>query len=148
MVGSKAATVQEYLKELPAERRAVIAKVRAVVRKNLPKGYQEKLGYGMICYEVPLKRYPDTCNGQPLCYIGLAAQKHHNAIYLTSVYQDAGQAKWLKDQFKKANKKLDMGKSCVRFKKLDDLPLDAIGKVVAATTPEQHIARYEASRKT
>lgn len=147
MVQSKAQTVKAYLAELPAERRAVVAAVRDVVRRNLPKGYQEAMRWGMISYEIPLKRYPETYNGQPLSYIGLAAQKNHFALYLMCIYSDPQREAWLRDQFKKAGKKLDIGKSCVRFKKLEDLPLDVIGQAVAAATPAQLIARYEASRK-
>src|SRR5207248_6246879 len=106
------------------------AAVRQGVRGDLPRGYREAANWGMICYEVPRERYPDTYNGQPLCYAALAAQKNHYAIYLTCVYQDPEQAAWLKGEFRKAGKKLDMGKSCLRFKRLEDLPLEAIGKVI------------------
>jgi uncharacterized protein YdhG (YjbR/CyaY superfamily) len=147
MVTSKAATVADYLAELPADRRKTISAVRAVVRKHLPKGYKESVGYGMICYGVPLSTYPDTYNGQPLCYAALAAQKNYNALYLMGCYGDAAQTRALKDAFKKAGKKLDMGKSCVRFKTLDDLPLDAIGKTVAATPVKAFIEKYEKARK-
>ena len=147
MTKSKAATVEEYLDELPADRRAVVAAVREVILRNLPKGYREAMNWGVINYEVPLERFPDTYNGQPLCYVALAAQKNHYALYLMCVYGNAKQKAWLTKEFEKAGKKLDMGKSCVRFRKLEDLPLDAIGKVVAGTTPEQYIAYYEASRR-
>ena len=143
MAQSKAKTVDEYLNELPEDRRAAIAKVRSVVKKNLPKGYKERMAYGMISYEIPLETYPDTYNGQPLCYIGLASQKNHMALYLTNVYGDPKQEKYLAGEFKKAGKKLDMGKSCLRFKKIEDLPLDAIGKIVGSTPPEQMIAKTE-----
>lgn len=143
MVQSKAATVAEYLDQLPDDRREAISKVRAVVKKNLPKGYREVVGYGMINYVIPLERFPDTYNGQPLCYVGLASQKNHMALYLVGVYATE-QEKQLRDAFAKAGKKLDMGKSCLRFKKLDDLPLDVIGKIVAGTPPEEMIARHEA----
>jgi uncharacterized protein YdhG (YjbR/CyaY superfamily) len=147
MVMSKATTVADYLAELPADRRKTIAAVRAIVRKNLPKGYKESVGYGMICYNVPLATYPDTYNGQPLCYAALAAQKNHCALYLMNVYGDAPTAKAFKDGFKKAGKKLDMGKCCVRFKTADDLPLDVIGKTIAATPMKAFIAVYEKARK-
>ena len=147
MVMSKAKTVTEYLAELPADRRKTIAAVRAVVRKNLPKGYREAIGYGMICYSVPLSTYPDTYNGQPLCYAALAAQKQYCALYLMNVYGDAARTKALQDAFRKAGKKLDLGKSCVRFKTADDLPLDAIGKTIAATPVKAFIEKYEKARK-
>lgn len=144
---SGAGTVAGYLRGLPAERRAVLAPVRAVVRKNLPAGYREKMNWGLICYEIPLARYPNTYNGQPLCYAALAAHKGHNALYLTDVYQNPAQAKRLKDAFKRAGKKLDMGKSCLRFQTPEDLELEAIGEVIARTPPDRFIARYEASRR-
>ena len=147
MATSRAATVAGYLRELPAERRALIAAVRAVVRKNLPAGYRETMSWGLISYEIPLARYPDTYNGRPLCYVGLAAQKNHNALYLTEVYQDPSQAKRLKDGFRRAGKKLNMGKSCLRFQKLEDLELKVIGEIIARTPPDRFIARYEASRR-
>ena len=146
MAQSKAATVDEYLAELPEERRAVVTRMRDLIRKNLPKGYQEEVGYGVICYVVPLSRYPDTYNKQPLSYAALGAQKNYNALYLTGVYGDGAQASWFREAFEKAGKKLDMGKSCVRFRALDDLPLDVIGEAIARVPPEQYIAIYEASR--
>ena len=147
MVSSKAPTVDEYLAELPPERRSVVSAVRDVVRKHLPKGYTETMNWGMISYELPLDRYPDTYNGQPLSYAALAAQKSYFALYLPAVYQDAEQAAWLAGEFKKAGKKLDMGKSCLHFKRPDDLPLDVIAKVIASTPPDKFIEQYEASRR-
>ena len=146
MVTSRAATVQEYLDELPADRRAVVEAVRDVVNRNLPEGYRESVGWGMIVWGIPLERYPNTYHGQPLGYVSLAAQKNYFSLYLFSVYQEGPEDHWLRDEFRKAGKKLDMGKSCIRFRKLDDLPLDVIGRVVAATPPEALIAIYEANR--
>ena len=137
-------TVDEYLKSLPEERRKAMTKVRAMVKKNLPKGYREHLDYGMITYDLPLEKFSDTYNKRPLCYIGLASQKSHMALYLMSAYGNPEQEKFLADAFKKAGKKLDMGKTCLRFKTLDDLPLDAIATIVASTPPEQLIAKHEA----
>jgi hypothetical protein len=147
MVTTKASTVQAYLDELPEERRAVVAAVRDLIVRNLPRGYQETMNWGMISYEIPFERYPDTYNGQPLSYLALAAQKNHYALYLMCVYGCAKKQAWLQTEFKKAGKKLDMGKACLRFRKLDDLPLDVIGQVVAGTPPEQYIAAYESMRK-
>ena len=147
MVSSSASTVQGYLDELPPERREVISLVRKIILDHLPEGYAETMGWGMISYGIPLERYPNTYNGQPLAYVALAAQKHHYALYLMGVYQDKEQEEQLRAAFEKAGKKLNMGKSCLRFRKLDDLPLDVIGDVIAATTPAELIARYEASRK-
>jgi uncharacterized protein YdhG (YjbR/CyaY superfamily) len=146
MATSKAATVDEYLAELPPERREVVSKVRDLVRRNLPNGYEETMNWGMISYEIPLTRYPNTYNRQPLSYVGLAAQKNYYALYLTSAYQNSEQGKQLAEACKKAGKKLDMGKSCLRFKTLDDLPLEAVGRIVASTPPEKWIAQYEAAR--
>jgi hypothetical protein len=151
MASSKAATVKEYLEELPEERRAVIAAVRKVIVKNLPKGYREAMNWGMITYAIPLKRFPNTYNGQPLCYAALSAQKNYYSVYLMAmcscVEKGAKPEAWLREQFKKAGKKLDMGRACVRFKKLEDLPLDVIGQAIAQVTPEQYIAWYEATRQ-
>ena len=146
-VPSKAATVDAYLAELPPERRAVVAAVRDIVRKNLPKGYEETMNWGMISYEIPLSRYPDTYNGKPLGYAALAAQKHYFALYLPLVYQNGEQQEWLRAEFEKAGKKLDIGKSCVRFKRVEDLELGAIAKVIASTPPDRFIERHEAARK-
>ena len=146
MVQSAATTVAGYLAELPKERGEVLSAVRKVIRKHLPRGYREAMGWGMITYTNPLEQYPETYNGQPLCYAALAAQKNHFALYLMCVFGDSGEAKKLRDGFRKAGKKLDMGKSCVRFHGLDDLPLDVIGEAIASTPPEAFIARHEAVR--
>lgn len=145
MVQSTATTVEDYLAELPADRRAVIERVREVILANLPAGYRETINYGMISYEIPLERYPKTYNKQPLTYLGLAAQKNHYALYLMSVYGDGAAEQSLAQGFADAGKKLDMGKSCLRFKKLEDLPLDVIGKTVASTDPDAYIRIYEAA---
>ncbi len=147
MVQSKAATVEEYLEELPEERRAVVSAVRDVVLANLPEGYEETMRWGMISYEIPLSRYPVTYNGQPLAFAAIAAQKRHYALYLMSCYQQSEDEAFLRREFETAGKKLDMGKSCVRFGKLEDLPLDVIGEIVARTPPETMIETYEASRE-
>ena len=147
MAKSKAATVDEYLAELPEDRRAALAEVREVVLRNLPAGYVETMSWGMIGYEIPLERYPRTYNKQPLMYAALGSQKNYCAVYLMGVYGDGEQARRFKEEFKRAGKKLDMGKSCVRFRTADDLALDAVGEVIAGTTPEQYIAIYEASRE-
>lgn len=146
MVQSKAPTVKQYMEELPPERRREIAKVRSVVRKNLPKGYREAMGFGVICYEVPLERYSDTYNKRPLGYAGLAAQKNFNTLYLLGAYGDPKQRKRLEDAFRNSGKKMDMGKSCLHFKTADDLPLDAIGEIIASMPPEKMIEMYEAAR--
>jgi hypothetical protein len=141
-----AKTVEGYLKALPAERRKVLAQLRDVVLKNLPKGYEESFDWGCPIYQVPLAKYPDTYNKKPLSYVAIAAQKNYYALYLMSVYQDAKLLAKLRADFAKAGKKLNMGKSCVRFKSLDDLPLPAIGRIIAAVPPAKFIAEYERIR--
>jgi hypothetical protein len=147
MVQSKAKTVEEYLDELPPDRREVISGVRDVIMENLPDGYVESMNWGMISYEIPLKDYPDTYNGQPLSYVGLAAQKNYHALYLMGVYGDARKEALLREGFEKAGLKLDMGKSCVRFHKLESLPLDVIGEIIASLPPKDLIAIYEKHRR-
>lgn len=147
MVSSKATTVAKYLKELPTDRRKVVSAVRAMIRKHLPTGYVETMNWGMICYEIPLSVYPDTYNKKPLMYAGLAAQKNHTGLYLMCVYSDPKHEKQLRDAFAKSGKKLDMGKSCIRFQSADDLPLAALGKIIASTPPKAYIKMYEQSRK-
>jgi hypothetical protein len=144
---SNATTVDEYLAELPPDRRETLARVREVILRNLPEGYRESMAFGMIGYGIPLERYPDTYNKQPLGYVALAAQKNYNALYLLSVYQDSEAEQQLRRAFDDAGLKLDIGKSCIRFKRAEDLPLPAIGELVAATPPAAHIAAYEAARK-
>lgn len=143
---SDAATVAEYLNELPDDRRAAIEEVREVILANLPDGYIETMNWGMISYGIPLERYPDTYNKQPLGYAALASQKNYMSLYLMHVYADAAQLEDFTSRYRASGKKLDMGKSCVRFKSVDDLPLDLIGEVIAGCSVEQMIANYEASR--
>ncbi len=147
MVKSAAKTVKAYLAELPKEKRDVISAVRKMVLDHLPKGYQEAMGFGMINYQIPLERYPDTYNGQPLMAVALAAQKHYFSLYLMSVYADPRQEAALVKGFKQAGKRLDMGKSCVRFKSLDDLPMDVLGRAIAAMPPSALIERYESVKR-
>lgn len=146
MPGPRAATVSAYLKSLPVDRRKTIAAVREVIRSHLPAGYAEAMNWGMICYEVPLKIYPDTYNGQPLMFAGLASQKNYCALYLMCACQSDGTHAKLTQAFAKAGKKPDMGKSCIRFRSTDDLPLAAIGKIVAAVPVRKFIATYEQAR--
>lgn len=147
MVQSKARTVKEYLAEIPAERRRSIEAVRKVILANLPEGYEEGMDYGMIVYFIPLSRYPDTYNKHPLAVAALAAQKNYLAVYLTCVYSDVKYMEWFKRAFTAAGKKLDMGKSCVRFKSADDLPLDVIGDAIAKISVDDYIKNYEKVRK-
>ncbi len=143
---SDAATVEEYLSELNDGRREAVAAVRSVILDNLPDGYQETMQYGMISYVVPLSVLADTYNGQPLMYIALAAQKQYMSLYLTNVYGDESVENWFKQRYLATGKKLNMGKSCVRFRKLDDLPLDLVAEVVARTPIDEFVNVYFASR--
>ena len=147
---SQAATVTEYLAGLPEDRRAAIAKVRATIRKNLPKGYAEQMCYGMIGWVVPHKLYPPGyhCDPKlPLMMASLASQKNHMALYLMTVYMMPDLEQWLREQFVARDKKLDMGKSCIRFKKLEDLPLDVVGEAIAKVPVADYLMRYEDSLK-
>jgi hypothetical protein len=145
MVTSKAATVPEYLAELPEDRRPPIEAVRAVILEHLPPGYEEVMQYGMISYVVPFSRYPNTYNKQPLAIASLANQKRYMALYLMGVYADDGES-WFQQQWRATGKKLDMGKSCVRFKRLDDVALDVVGVAIARTSVDEFIEQYEHSR--
>jgi len=147
MARSQAKTVEQYLQELPEERRQIVATVRKMVLDNLPEGYVESMNWGMISYEIPLARYPKTYNDQPLSYVGLAAQKNYYTLYLMGVYTNSREENQLRAAFARAGKKLDMGKCCVRFKRLEDLELGALAKVIAATTPEEYIAYFEERRQ-
>lgn len=143
---SKATTVAAYLKELPEDRRAAISAVRDVILKNLDPTFEEGMNYGMIGYYVPHSAYPAGyhCDpSKPLPFAGLASQKQHMSVYLMSAYGDKGEYAKLVEGFKKAGKKLDMGACCVRFKKLEDLPLDVIGAAVNRVPAKTYIERYE-----
>jgi hypothetical protein len=146
MVTSKETTPAAYLASLPPDRRKVVKAVRALVKKRLPKGYVETMTWGMLSYEVPLRRYPDTYNGQPLMYLALAAQKNNFALYITSPAQDDRLMAKLAAAYESAGRKLDMGKGCLRFKTLEELPLDVIGEIVASTPVERSIELAEAAR--
>ena len=146
MVQSNATTVAEYLAALDPDRRAIIGTVRDVVVANLPAGYVEEMAWGMISYDVPLERHPNTYNGKPLTYAALASQKRYCSLYLTSVYADPERLEGFEAQYRATGKRLDMGKSCVRFRTLDDLPLDLVADVIRATPVDDFIALYEAAR--
>ena len=150
LMQSKATTVDEYLAELPDDRREVLQAVRTVILKNLPKGYEEGMQYGAIGYFVPHSVYPPGyhCDPkQPLPFAGLAAQKNHMAIYLMSVYSDSAVEKWFRKAWTATGKKLDMGKSCVRFKKIEDVPLQVIGETIKRVPVKKFIENYESATK-
>jgi hypothetical protein len=141
-----APTVAGYLAELPVDRREAMAAVREVILRNLDRDYEEGMSYGMIGYAVPHRVFPAGyhCDPrQPLPFAGLASQKGHMSIYLMSAYGDAGESAWLQERFAKAGKKLDMGKCCIRFKRLEDLPLEVIGEAIKRVPAKVYIERYE-----
>jgi hypothetical protein len=140
-------SADDYLATLPEEKRAGMRKVLQVLRKNMPKGYEEAMGYGGITFQVPLDEYPDTYNKQPLCYVALASQKNYNSLYLMSAYGHKPHLDELKQGFKASGKKLDMGKSCIRFKSAEDLDLDVIARLVKSIPPRKWIEIYEDSRR-
>lgn len=142
---SDAPTVDAYLDDLPEDRREAIAAVRSVILEHLPEGFEEGMQYGMIGYYVPLDRFPDTYNGQPLSVAGLASQKRHMALYLMGVYgsDDA----WFRERWEATGHKLKMGKSCVTFRRLEDVPLEVVGEAIARTSVDDLIAAHEQARR-
>jgi hypothetical protein len=146
MVPRRPETVEDYLAALPPDRKTAIETIRSVIRKNLPRGFEERMQYGMISFCIPLSRYPTTYNGQPLGAAALASQKGYMSLYLMTVYSDPKLKSWFERSYRAAGKKLDMGKSCVRFKKLEDVPLDVVGEVIAQLDVDRFIATYESAR--
>ncbi|MGZ8513080.1 MAG: iron chaperone [Candidatus Limnocylindria bacterium] len=135
-------TADEYIASLPEGRREAIAAVRDVVQRNLAPGFEEGILYGMIGWYVPLERFPETYNGQPLGLAALANQKNYMSLYLTHVYGDRETEDWFRERYAASGKRLNMGKSCVRFTKLEDLPLDVIGEAIARVELEEYLAHY------
>ncbi|MBX7169004.1 MAG: DUF1801 domain-containing protein [Pirellulales bacterium] len=143
---SKAATVDEYLAALPADRRAALAAIRRAILPQLDAGFEEGMQYGMIGYYVPHHVYPAGyhCDPrQPVPFAALASQKNHLALYLMSIYADSAEERWLLDAWAKTGKKLDRGKSCIRFKRLEDLPLDVVARFFRRSTAKKFLATYE-----
>ena len=144
---SKAPTPDAYMAEIPEERQKAFNKLRSVIKKNLPKGFSETMGYGMMGWVVPHSKYPAGyhCNPKdPLPFIGIASQKNFIAIYHMGVYANPALLKWFTTAHAKASpKKLDMGKSCIRYKKPDDIPYELIGELASKMTPDEWIALYE-----
>lgn len=143
---SKATTVAQYLAELPEDRRAVISAVRKVILANLDKGYAEGMLYGAIGYYVPHSVYPAGyhCNPkQPLPFAGLGSQKNHISLGLMGCYGNSKEDQWLRTAWAKTGKKLDMGKCCIRFKRLEDVPLEVIGEAIRRIPAKAYIEHYE-----
>jgi uncharacterized protein YdhG (YjbR/CyaY superfamily) len=141
---SDATSVEAYLAELPEERRDAISAVREVILAHLPEGYREGMNWGMIAYEVPLDVYPETYNGQPLMYAALASQKNHMAVYLTGIYMNDADREEFEEAYRSTGKRFDVGKSGVRFRRLDDLPLDLIGDWIGRLPMTEFVERVEA----
>lgn len=146
MVSSQAGTPQQYIAELLPGRREAVQAVVDVIRRNLPAGYEEGMQFGMIGWYVPLERFPETYNGRPLGLAAIASQKNYISLYLNSVYGNPETERWFRDAYRASGKRLDMGKSCVRFRSAEDLPLDVIGEVVARANIDAFLEQYRAAR--
>jgi hypothetical protein len=146
MAAGAPTTPDEYIASLPPDRREAVSAVRDVVRRNLPAGFNEGMEFGMIAWYVPLETLPDTYNGRPLGLAALASHKNYMSLYLNSVYGDPTTEAWFKQRYEASGKKLDMGKSCVRFRRIEDLPLDVIGETIARFDLGAFLAVYEEAR--
>jgi hypothetical protein len=147
MVRRNAASPDEYLRSVPDDRRPAIDAVRRVILDNLPAGHEEGISFGMLSYHVPLERSGPTYNGQPLGIAALANQKRYMSLYLMGVYGDPDIRRWFVERWETTGKKLDMGKSCVRFRRPDELPLELIGETMARLPVEDYLAMYRAVRR-
>ena len=141
---SQATTPRQYLRELPADRAEPISSVRQVILDHLPDGYEEVMNWGMITYQVPLEVYRDTYNKQPLMYAALASQKSHMAVYLSGIYMFEDRYRQFEEAYRQTGKRFDVGKACVRFRKLENLPLELIGKTIAALPLADFVAQAKA----
>lgn len=146
MAASKAPTPEAYLDELPRDRAELVSRLRDLVNANLPEGYVERMSWGMIGWEVPSELYPDTYNGQPLVYAALAAQKNYTALYLNCVCASEERTERLKAEWAASGRKLDMGKSCLRFKRAADVAEDVLARTLRSIPVDRFIAEYEAGR--
>jgi hypothetical protein len=145
---SDAPTVDAYIASLPDDRREAITAVRRTVTENLPEGFVESMAHGMIAWSVPLDVYPDTYNGEPLMFAALASQKRHMAVHLMGVYGSDDLRERFLIEYRASGKRLDMGRSCVRFARLEDLPLDVVGHAVAAVSRDEFVAMAKAARSS
>ncbi|MCF7921739.1 MAG: DUF1801 domain-containing protein [Candidatus Marinimicrobia bacterium] len=148
---SKATSIDAYLNSLPADRAEQITRVRATILDHLPEGYEETMNWGMITYQVPLSVYPDTYNKQPLMYAALASQKNHMAVYLSGIFMYEEKHRAFEQAYRETGKRFDAGKSCVRFRTLENLPLDLIGKTIASIPMADFVAQVKkihSSRKS
>lgn len=140
-------TIKEYIDLLPDDRKKMIKKVRTIIKKNLPTGYKEVMNWGMITYEIPLKIYPDTYNKKPLMYAALANNKNNISVHLCGLYCVPSLKKKFDTEMKKQEKKIDMGKSCLRFKKMEDIPLGVIGEIVSSLSVDDYISVFQKKYK-
>jgi len=148
---SKASTPDQYIAELPEDRKEVMQKLRDTVNKNLPKGFEETMQYGMLGYVVPHSIYPDGYHCNPkdaLPFMALASQKNHIGFYHMGIYSDPALMKWFTEEYPKhATGKLDMGKSCIRFKNPKKIPFDLLGELTTKVSVDEWIAKYESKLK-
>lgn len=147
---SKAITPEQYLNELPADRKEIMSTLRKEILRNLPKGFEEQMSYGMIGYVVPFSAYPDGYHvtpETPLPFINIASQKNHIAFYHMGIYSNPGLLNWFRDEYPKYSKtKLDMGKSCIRWKKPEQVPVKLMGELVKKMTMKEWIKIYDAAK--
>ncbi|MCF7823876.1 MAG: DUF1801 domain-containing protein [Candidatus Marinimicrobia bacterium] len=144
---SSATSVQEYLNELPEDRQRQIGTVRKTILDNLPQGYEEVMNWGMIAYQVPLQVYADTYNKKPLLFAALASQKNYMSLYLSGIYMYSDRQKSFEQNYRKTGKRYDVGKSCVRFRKLDDLPLDLIAETIKSLPMDTFISHAKSVKR-
>lgn len=147
---SKAQTADKYIETLPDDRAEVISALRNEIKKKLPKGFEETMQYGMISYVVPHKLYPDGYHCKPtdaLPFMSIASQKNHVAVYHMAIYEGTLHDWFVREWKKTSDKKLDIGKSCIRFKKAEDVPVKLMGELAAKMTPRQWIDVYEKNIK-
>ncbi len=140
---SKAQTVEQYLEELPQERREALEAVRSVILANIPDGYEEAMNWGMITYQVPLSTFSETYNKQPLMYLALASQKNNLALYMTGLTMDSQMSRNFEADYAATGKRRDIGKSCVRFKKIADLPLDVVARYIPKVTVDMLVDYHQ-----
>lgn len=143
MKSTEAKSVEEYIGSLPDEKGKALEEVRKVILENLPPAYKETIAWGMITYQVPLERYPHTYNGKPLMYAALTSQSKHMSLYLSGIYISEQRRKRFEEEYRATGKRFDAAKSCVRFKRLEDLPLDLVARSVAELSVDEFIAETE-----
>ncbi len=146
MVSSSAATVEQYLAELNENDRATVIKLRELFKKHLPKGLEEVMNWGMITYQVPFSTVPKTYNNQPLAFAAIARQKNYFSIYLMPIYADESLGQGFESEYVATGKKLNVGKACIRFKNLESLPIDLVGKYLSRVSVEEFINQYSSLR--